>query len=242
MAVGPVVLLVLLPVLAQACVQEQITVTKNMSFIGLIGDKLCSTPDYCVDKQTQEKKGCLKLRCHYTEEKKNPDHATCKCECICIKACPKAGEVCNSRTQTCEPFCPTETIPNGGIGNKTHFSGDIANVTCHDNYTLVGEEEVQCLPNKTWSQPPLCTKICPDPPRIEHGLLITENKTEYLPNDVMKYKCDVNFTFVGGHDSITCLKDGTWGSGITCKENGSAALVAGMLAMALCFLFTMFFM
>ena len=59
--------------------------------------------------------------------------------------------------------CPLLDHPTNGIRRGSHFEGDIVSFFCKFQYTLTGNENLQCLSDGTWNgSPPTCMYMVRD--------------------------------------------------------------------------------
>ncbi|CAM2118694.1 unnamed protein product [Caretta caretta] len=128
--------------------------------------------------------------------------------------------VCEDRRNKCPP--PPQP-PNANILTdlRTYHNGAKVHLACKLNFTMKGSEEIQCE-NGKWTSPPSCIaseakeKIpCDQPPPIEKGTPITEDKM-YYTGDTVRYSCDHGYS-INGSNERTC-KMGKWTSPPKCIE------------------------
>ncbi|XP_078490281.1 complement receptor type 2-like [Ciona intestinalis] len=89
------------------------------------------------------------------------------------------------------------------------------NYTCNSGFTLIGSNNVTCLPTLSWSTQPVCAINCPSPPTIVNGG-IQNQVSGYKNGDNIQYVCNANYVMVrprsgtnyGGNN--TCLPTGIW--------------------------------
>uniref|UniRef100_A0A8C4W3U6 Coagulation factor XIII B chain n=1 Tax=Gopherus evgoodei TaxID=1825980 RepID=A0A8C4W3U6_9SAUR len=128
--------------------------------------------------------------------------------------------ICEDRRNKCPP--PPQP-PNANIFTdlRTYHNGAKVRLACQLNFTMKGSEEIQCE-NGKWTSPPSCIvsevkeKIpCDQPPPIEKGTAVTEDKM-YYTGDTIRYRCDLGYS-INGSNEITC-KMGKWTSPPKCIE------------------------
>lgn len=70
-----------------------------------------------------------------------------------------------------------------------------ATYTCHENYTLIGNENRTCeLSGWTGKQPECLVDWCPEPPRIAGGSVSVTNKRA---GSTATYECEAGYVLVG---------------------------------------------
>ncbi|XP_026511536.1 coagulation factor XIII B chain [Terrapene carolina triunguis] len=128
--------------------------------------------------------------------------------------------ICEDRRNKCPP--PPQP-PNANILTdlRTYHNGAKVHLACQLNFTMRGSEEIQCE-NGKWTSPPSCIVLeakekipCDQPPPIEKGTAITEDKM-YYTGDTIRYSCDHGYR-INGSNEITC-KMGKWTSPPKCIE------------------------
>lgn len=90
---------------------------------------------------------------------------------------------------------------------RTTFSVQ-ATYTCHENYTLIGNENRTCESSGAWlgSQPQCLIDWCPDPPAITGGRTKMSGKRA---GSTVTYVCDVGYVLIG-EPVISCGLGGEW--------------------------------
>ena len=153
-------------------------------------------------------------------------------------ACGLGFEIEGASTLTCLPTgfwshaspvcnrlrCPDPVISRGIImGNRVQVQegygfGDSAKFSCEDGFELLGQEELTCRPNGTWSAefPECRVRSCsPEPSMISNAERfsyppITDNNYTYATR--VRIMCNVGFRLIGDTE-IACGPQGEW-SGI----------------------------
>uniref|UniRef100_A0A147BFW2 Putative eel-fucolectin tachylectin-4 pentaxrin-1 domain protein n=1 Tax=Ixodes ricinus TaxID=34613 RepID=A0A147BFW2_IXORI len=99
-------------------------------------------------------------------------------------------------------------------GTSTFLS--VVKYSCHDNFTLSGVDTRSCLETGLWSDvEPSCDMISCGEPEIPLGGYVVEE--DFQVHDTVHYKCHPGHV-MAGHETRTCLRDGTWsGSAPTCS-------------------------
>ncbi|CAH1781345.1 unnamed protein product, partial [Owenia fusiformis] len=95
--------------------------------------------------------------------------------------------------------------------------------TCEVNAVLVGNQNVTCLPNGTWSQTPECRPDCGAPPPYPFGnpnarkgrptasvTLLDNTWMGTLYKSKARYNCTVRYFGIKGVDIATCKLNGKW--------------------------------
>ncbi len=155
-----------------------------------------------------------------------------------VVACVLGFEVVGASSLTCLPTglwsdefpvcnrlrCTDPEIQHGIImGNRIQVQegygfGDSAKFSCEDGFELLGTEEIQCLPNGTWSDAfPVCrVRSCsPEPSLIQNAHIrsyppITDHNYTYATR--VQVTCHRGFRLIG-HAEIACGPLAEW-SGI----------------------------
>lgn len=82
-----------------------------------------------------------------------------------------------------------------------------ATYSCHENYTLIGNENRTCeLDGWTGKQPECLVDWCPEPPQIQGGMVLVTSKRA---GSTAIYKCEVGYVLVGepvGFDFLNYFK------------------------------------
>ncbi|XP_049300024.1 sushi, von Willebrand factor type A, EGF and pentraxin domain-containing protein 1 [Anopheles funestus] len=138
--------------------------------------------------------------------------------------CPIGHSLIGIEKRTCQqngiwsgvpPACkyvdcgPLPEIEHGGIilsEQRTSF-GVLASYTCHENYTLIGNENRTCQANG-WSgtQPKCLIDWCPEPPPIQGGKIKVSGRRA---GSTALYTCDYGFVLIG-EPVLSCGLGGNW--------------------------------
>ncbi|XP_019357576.1 PREDICTED: coagulation factor XIII B chain isoform X1 [Gavialis gangeticus] len=124
--------------------------------------------------------------------------------------------LCEDRRTKCPPPPkPPHAIVLSDL--RTYHNGDRVRLQCQLNFKMNGSEEIQCQ-NGKWLLPPVCIGIqeeaaCDQPPSVEKGTAITEDKT-YYSGDTVRYRCDPGYR-INGLKEIIC-EMGKWTSPPEC--------------------------
>ncbi|XP_070558976.1 clotting factor C-like isoform X2 [Ptychodera flava] len=95
----------------------------------------------------------------------------------------------------------TVRVPNG------KKEGDIAYYDCDQGYTLVGDEELTCRSDGSWSgDKPICSISCQEPESPNNGEVRTDSN---LQGSRASYSCNQGYQLFGPR-SRTCLSNGVW--------------------------------
>ncbi|GIY86339.1 CUB and sushi domain-containing protein 3 [Caerostris darwini] len=105
---------------------------------------------------------------------------------------------------------------NGSREGECCFIGSVLEYRCYEEYELVGEDKIECLPGSNWSSPrPFCkpkSVHCDRPPRIPHGVTVGEKEGDYYrPEEEVNIHCELGYRYNGVPDHVPCLENGTWG-------------------------------
>ncbi|XP_058831094.1 sushi, von Willebrand factor type A, EGF and pentraxin domain-containing protein 1 [Topomyia yanbarensis] len=101
------------------------------------------------------------------------------------------------------------SIDHGGIflsEQRTSF-GVKASYTCHENYTLIGNENRTCMADG-WSgtEPKCLVDWCPEPPAIQGGSMKVSGRRA---GSTAIYSCDYGFVLIG-EPILSCGLGGNW--------------------------------
>ncbi|XP_019386245.1 PREDICTED: coagulation factor XIII B chain-like isoform X2 [Crocodylus porosus] len=124
--------------------------------------------------------------------------------------------LCEDRRTKCPlPPKPPHAIVLSDL--RTYHNGDRVRLQCQLNFKMNGSEEIQCQ-NGKWLLPPVCIGIqevaaCDQPPSVEKGTAITEDKV-YYSGDTVRYRCDPGYR-INGLKEIIC-EMGKWTSPPEC--------------------------
>ncbi|XP_053387316.1 uncharacterized protein LOC128551050 [Mercenaria mercenaria] len=104
--------------------------------------------------------------------------------------------------------------PEHGFINSTFTNyGSAVHVTCEKDFNLIGDFEIICQLNGTWSNLPICKLIDCGTPRPSNGNINTTSTTNAT---VAMVWCDDGYTLIG--DSvITCQSNETWTNYPVCQ-------------------------
>ncbi|GIX72557.1 CUB and sushi domain-containing protein 1, partial [Caerostris extrusa] len=114
-----------------------------------------------------------------------------------------------------------ESCPDPGIsGDGTRdgeccFIGSVLEYGCDEEYELVGEDTIECLPGSNWNSPrPFCkpkSVHCDPPPRMPHGVAVGNKEGDYYrPYEEVEIHCELGYRYSGDIDFVMCLENGTW--------------------------------
>ncbi|CAG9765550.1 unnamed protein product [Ceutorhynchus assimilis] len=144
----------------------------------------------------------------------------------------------------CEP--PITVSPSCAPSNPQIENGDVilnqnhqkqiatATVTCHENYTLIGQNLVllQCVSNQ-WKfvygqEFPKCERRCPPPPFLEHGETGLEKQyvdlykpsNTYSEGTIARYTCKDGYQLEPATEASRICQKGSWtGKNLFCKAS-----------------------
>ncbi|XP_058127402.1 sushi, von Willebrand factor type A, EGF and pentraxin domain-containing protein 1 [Anopheles ziemanni] len=127
-----------------------------------------------------------------------------------VRTCQQNG-VWSGGPPTCK-YVDCGTLPDiehGGIilsEQRTSF-GVQASYTCHENYTLIGNENRTCEASG-WSgtQPKCLVDWCPEPPPIQGGAIKVSGRRA---GSTALYTCDYGFVLIG-EPVLSCGLGGNW--------------------------------
>ncbi|XP_048255629.1 sushi, von Willebrand factor type A, EGF and pentraxin domain-containing protein 1-like [Haliotis rufescens] len=129
---------------------------------------------------------------------------------------------------TCEPVPCGEPpqVPNAVVNleNGTVF-GSAVSLECVIGYNPIGDAQVQCQSDGSWTSPSFRCEIvsCPAPPQTEH---LTVEGT-YTFGSQLNFRCEVGYELIGIASTCRCRPDGSWDSPfptcqiISCPEPGT---------------------
>ncbi|KAG5674431.1 hypothetical protein PVAND_004402 [Polypedilum vanderplanki] len=138
--------------------------------------------------------------------------------------CPKEHSLVGNASRECQsngvwsgkaPTCkyidcgPLETLEHGSIRmseDRTTF-GAVAQYICHENYTLIGNENRTCTLNGWTGKHPQClVDWCPEPPQVSGGKTQVSGRRA---GSTVTYTCDYGYVLIG-EDIISCGLGGEW--------------------------------
>uniref|UniRef100_H2YG52 Sushi domain-containing protein n=1 Tax=Ciona savignyi TaxID=51511 RepID=H2YG52_CIOSA len=91
-----------------------------------------------------------------------------------------------------------------------HDFGSTVRYTCAGGYRLVGQRDVRCVGENTWSaDPPVCERIQCQIRAVANARTLPEGQSVWYSGDNVTYECFVGYLMVGGALS-TCRDDTTW--------------------------------
>lgn len=89
---------------------------------------------------------------------------------------------------------------------RTTF-GAVAQYICHENYTLIGNENRTCTLNGWSGKHPQClVDWCPEPPQISGGKIKVSGRRA---GSTVTYSCDYGYVLIG-EDILSCGLGGEW--------------------------------
>ncbi|XP_036390275.1 complement receptor type 2-like isoform X2 [Megalops cyprinoides] len=120
----------------------------------------------------------------------------------------------DGRVPVCEAVkctAPPE-VDNGvmsGQLDEPFLYGTVITYRCRQGQ-LIGERELHCTQNGTWSSPPpQCTVVTCASPYVENGMKTGGFGTSYKYKDYVSFTCNVGYN-LSGPSKITCGPDGEW--------------------------------
>ncbi|KAM7347402.1 CUB and Sushi multiple domains furrowed [Cochliomyia hominivorax] len=140
--------------------------------------------------------------------------------------CPKGHSLIGDAERTCRtdgtwsgkaPTCkyvdcgPLPELEHGSmfLSEQRTSYGVQATYSCHENYTLIGNENRTCeLEGWTGKQPECLVDWCPEPPEIQGG---TVKVTDKRAGSTATYECETGYVLVG-EPVISCGLGGEWSS------------------------------
>ncbi|XP_075034138.1 beta-2-glycoprotein 1 [Mixophyes fleayi] len=131
----------------------------------------------------------------------------------------------NAMLPTCEPVtCPHPMIPK--FGQLNHYRPregnisvylDVVTYSCLLNYALLGNENVTCGENGTWSDVPECRDVkCQRPTEILYGYMSFSPYRKYNYKEAVTYGCNPPYTLDGPRSSY-CDKNEQWTQKPVCR-------------------------
>ncbi|KAH3810258.1 hypothetical protein DPMN_138648 [Dreissena polymorpha] len=107
--------------------------------------------------------------------------------------------------------CNPIIIEHANISFNQDYSN--ATVACFDNYAVVGSSQLTCQSNGNWTDIPSCNLThCPKLPLPDNGVL---NSSKSEIGTSVSMNCTTGYE-PDGDSIITCLRNGSWSSNITC--------------------------
>ncbi|XP_061166124.1 sushi, von Willebrand factor type A, EGF and pentraxin domain-containing protein 1-like [Saccostrea echinata] len=115
--------------------------------------------------------------------------------------------------------CPAfPSIAHGTVVGKDVAYGSRISVVCDNGFSLVGDSQIRCLSNGSWSitQTPRCQQIlCPTPESTLNGNVYF---TDITVGVTINYTCNTGFKLIGDNQR-RCSQTGEWtGSVPVCQE------------------------
>nr|XP_020466334.1 complement receptor type 1-like [Monopterus albus] len=93
---------------------------------------------------------------------------------------------------------------------------------CHVG-TLIGQKEIWCTMNGTWSASPQCKETTCPSPNVHNAFWMGARNGGYLYRDTISIECKMGYDMTGPN-TITCDSDGKWKPGLpNCKRKLSRA-------------------
>ncbi|XP_046444065.1 locomotion-related protein Hikaru genki-like [Daphnia pulex] len=145
-------------------------------------------------------------------------------------SCPPGYQLIGPTNATCQksmnwfpspPSCQVVECPellpplNGRIkeSGSNHFVGDVVKFSCNRNFQLLGQSEISCMENGTWSfSAPQCQMYCSHPGSPTSGF-IDPNNYIYEIGATVQVGCNSGLK-LQGRKWLTCQQDGSWSSTI----------------------------
>ncbi|XP_074609320.1 protein mesh-like isoform X2 [Acropora palmata] len=126
----------------------------------------------------------------------------------------------NGSVPTCQIECPQLplAIEHGLIHGSGHIEGDIYRFTCHESYSLVGQDTLYCKETGTWNgSVPICLKDCPVlPSSIQNGFVTCAGSVDGF---LCHFSCGKGYSLVG-ESTLYCSSLGRWnGSVPVCQKD-----------------------
>ncbi|XP_060591771.1 sushi, von Willebrand factor type A, EGF and pentraxin domain-containing protein 1-like [Ruditapes philippinarum] len=108
--------------------------------------------------------------------------------------------------------CPSPKPTNGSINStSTHYLAAVM-VTCDNGYNLIGDSEIRCELDATWSSSPTCKLIDCGDPTPEFGSIYTTSTTN---GTVAIISCDEGYE-IQGETVIMCQPSDEWTDNPSC--------------------------
>ncbi|XP_067945461.1 sushi, von Willebrand factor type A, EGF and pentraxin domain-containing protein 1-like [Watersipora subatra] len=132
--------------------------------------------------------------------------------------------------------CGTSPVVAYSDAQATYRTGteyqDRVTFSCLSGYEISTEPNyVVCLSNRTWTPPPVCTKVnCGPPPDVRNidNLTTVQNETRF--GDQVTYACLPGYEMFTEFSSVVCLADGRWSGTPRCtaKDCGPVPPATGI--------------
>uniref|UniRef100_H2YG37 Sushi domain-containing protein n=1 Tax=Ciona savignyi TaxID=51511 RepID=H2YG37_CIOSA len=105
--------------------------------------------------------------------------------------------------------CAPRNSLNARESPKRYDFGSTVRYTCIDGYRLVGERDVRCVGENTWSaDPPVCQRMKCAPRNIANARASPNFGRHYFGSTV-RYTCAGGYRLVGERD-VRCVGENTW--------------------------------
>ncbi|XP_074631718.1 sushi domain-containing protein 2-like [Acropora palmata] len=157
-----------------------------------------------------------------------------------------ADGVYNGSSPNCLPKeCPQLplALEHGNVYGSGHIKGDVYRFTCHESYSLVGQDALYCNETGRWNgSVPICLKECQGLSKtLENGQVTGSGLS---PGSTYSFHCHEGYT-VQGESVISCNVRGQWNGCLPiCSraladsvETREAWEVAGPIVASLVFIF-----
>lgn len=184
----------------------------------------------------------------YLDVRKNDQLLVQSTSACAIDTCQSEEKCDKLKTPTCvfsECNVQSLSLKNGNIYGNLNGIRDIRTVTCNEGFTLFGSDQIDCLPDGTWSDV-FCEKTCTAPLTINNGIAIRAEihtlnawittdaldeifgQSEYLDGSWVEFTCYTTHTLQD--NNVTECFNGTWtqlptciasGNGIPCTSNAT---------------------
>ncbi|KAK3591864.1 hypothetical protein CHS0354_005067 [Potamilus streckersoni] len=105
--------------------------------------------------------------------------------------------------------CPR--MESAVVNNGLSLLGTSRSYNCLPGYAMVGENNIVCNPDATWSQPKFICKACGKPPAVPNAELLEDGTwlDTMLIGTVRSYKCKPGYV-LEGRSEIQCVDGAKW--------------------------------
>ena len=110
------------------------------------------------------------------------------------------------------------SVFSSSSGDSSTIVGNVLTFTCLSGFSLLGNNQVTCLPNGQWSQAPQCVQgstRCPSVPQVPNAVA---NSTQQNAGASIAYICNSGY-LMRGFGYIICQNNGSWSQLPSCVRD-----------------------
>ncbi|XP_053386927.1 uncharacterized protein LOC123542089 isoform X2 [Mercenaria mercenaria] len=109
--------------------------------------------------------------------------------------------------------CVHLKVDNGFLNSTATNYGAVVLVSCDRDHKLIGNSDIICQVDGSWSDMPVCSIIDCGDPTPEHG---SSNATSTINGTIVSVECEEGYDMVGD-DIISCQENASWTAVPVCK-------------------------